>query len=220
MKRVFLVDKTEEINTYLTKNSLTCKLYKYTEKNSYMYEFSDFTCVYEEYKKPNKGLYILVVIFEKEIDLDEKIASLQEITDDESYSKESIKLFGNPKNYEFDVKKVFAKCDSVGLEKMDLHFEMGMSVSKVFKVVLYRLSQFYFADTTKTKKLKKAYKLAKKVFDVSVIENLVDSLDEPEIYALNFKAFIEEESFFETDVSKQAVYFFEKKEKLFKLVRN
>jgi len=219
MKRVFLVDKTQDINTYLTKNSLTCKLYKYSEKNSYMYEFSDFTCVYEEYKKPNQGLHILVVIFEKEIALDEKIKNLQDITADERYSKESLKLFGNPKNYEFDVKKVFAKCDSIGLEKMDLHFEMGMSVSKVFKVILYRLSQFYFADTTKTKKLKKAYKLAKKVFDASVIENLVDSLSEPEIYTLNFKAFIEEEVFFETDLSKQAVYFFEKKQKLFDLVK-
>lgn len=219
MKRIFLVHKTKDIEKYLTKNSLTCKLYKYEDKNSYMYEFQDFSCVFEEYKKPNKGLLILVVISEKELVLDQQIEKLQEITQDERYSKEYLKLFGNPKNYEFDIKKVFEKCDSAGLEKMDFNFEMGMSVSTVFRIVLYRLSQFYFEDATKVKKLKKAYKLAKKVFDEDVIENLVDSLDEPEIYALNFKAFIEEDDFFQTNKSKQAVYFFEKKNKLFNLVK-
>ena len=219
MKRIFLVNNIKDIQTYLTENSLTCKLYKYKEKNSYAYEFFEYTCVLEEYKKSLDGLVLLVVISNKEISLDEKIQNLLEVTDDAKYSKEYLTLFGNPKNYEFDIEKVFERCDSIGLDKMDLNFEMGMSVSKVFRVILYRLSQFYFENPTKTKKLKKAYKLAKRVFDKSAIENLEDSLDEPEIYALNFKAFIEENNFFETELSKKPVYFFEKKEKLFALVR-
>ena len=219
MKRIFLVNKTKDIEQYLAKNSLTCKLYKYKDKNSYMYEFSDFSCVLEEYKKPLFGLVFLVVISKKDVLFDENIIRLQEITEDKKYSKEYLNLFGNPKSYDFDIKKVFEKCDSVGLNKMDLNFEMGMSISKVFRVVLYRLSQFYFADITEVKKLKKVYKLAKKVFDKSVIENLIESIEEPEIYALNFQAFIEEDSFFETDLSKEPIYFFKKKEKLFELVK-
>jgi hypothetical protein len=219
MKRIFLVTKLKDIRTYLAENSLTCILYKYKDKNSYAYEFLGYSCVLEEYKKPNKGLNILVVISDKELILNEKIENLQEITDDERYSKEYLSLFGNPKNYEFDIEKVFEKCNNVGLDQMDLNFEMGMSLSKVFRVILYRLSQFYFADTTKAKKLQKAYKLARDVFDKNVIDNLIDSMEIPEIYALNFKAFIKEESFFETDLSKKPVYFFDKKEKLFNLVR-
>ena len=219
MKRIFLVNNTKDIQQYLTKNSLTCKLYKYADKNSYAYECKNFNCVLEEYKKPLEGLVFLVVIANNELVLDEQINNLQEITDDIQYSKEYLKLFGNPKNYEFDIQKVFDKCKSVGLNKMNLHFEMGMSTSKVFRVVLYRLSQFYFKDTTKVKKLEKAYKLAKEIFDKSTIDNLLDSLTEPEIYALNFKAFIKEDIFFETDLSKKPIYFFDKKEKLFELVR-
>jgi len=219
MKRTFLVNKRKDIEKYLRKNSLTCKLYKYKDKNSNMYEFPDFSCVLEEYKKPYGGFIFLVVISNKDVLLDKKIRNLKEITDDERYSREYLRLFGNPRNYEFDIKKVFTKCDSIGLNKIDLNFEMGMSISKVFRVILYRLSQFYFEDTTETEKLKKAYKLAKKVFDKSIIENLLESIEKPEVYALNFKAFIEEDSFFETELSKKPVYFFEKKEKIFELVR-
>lgn len=215
MKRIFLA--TSDIHSYLTKNSLTCKLYKYADKNSYMYEFEKFSCVLEEYKKPLEGLVLLVVIGPQE--LDEPIKSLQEVSDDKRYSKDYLTLFGKPESYEFDENKVFAKCDSVGLDKMNLHFMQGMTMSKVFRVVLYRLSQFYFEDSSKTKKLKKAYKLAQEVFEQSIIENLIESLDEPQIYALNFKAFIQETDFFATDFSKKPIYFFDKKEKLFELVK-
>jgi len=216
MKRIFLV--TNDIHQYLTKNSLTCKLYKYADKNSYMYEFEKFSCVLEEYKKPLEGLVLLVVIGPQE--LDEPIKSLQEVSDDKRYSKEYLTLFGTPESYEFDEKKVFVKCDSVGLNKMNLHFMQGMTMSKVFRVILYRLSQFYFEDSSKTKKLKKAYKLANKVFENRIIDNLIENLDDPQLYALNFKAFIQEANFFETDFSKKPIYFFDKKEKLFDLVKD
>jgi len=219
MKRIFLVKNKKETEKNLLKNSLTCKLYKYKDKYSYMYEFSNYSCVLEEYKKPNKGLNLLFVISDTNILLDKEINNLKEVTDDIRYSKKYLTLFGDPKKYEFEIERVFKKCDSVGLEKMDLNFEMGMSVSKVFRVILYRLSQFYFEDNTKIKKLKKAYKMARSFFDREVINNLIESIEEPEIYSLNFKAFIEEDMFFETDLSKQAVYFFDKKDKLFELVR-
>ena len=215
MKREFLVENTKALNKYLQKNSLSRKVYKYKGKNSYIYEFIGFSYIFEEYKSLKK----IILISNKDIKLHKSIKPLKEVTGDIRYSTKYLTLFGNPKKYEFDIKKVFKKCDSVGLNKMDLKFEMGMSLSKVFRVILYRLSQFYFANPTETKKLKKAYKLAKKVFDKSVVENLEDSLSLPEIYDLNFKAFIQEENFFETNLSGQAVYFFEEKEKLFELVR-
>jgi len=217
MKRIFLV--TNDIHQYLTKNSLTCKLYKYADKNSYMYEYKEFTCVLEEYKNPLEGLVLIVVIVPQELELDEPIKSLQEVSDDKRYSKEYLTLFGTPESYEFDEKKVFVKCDSVGLNKMNLHFMQGMTMSKVFRVILYRLSQFYFEDFSKTKKLKKAYKLANEVFEHKIIDTLRENLEDSEIYALNFKAFIQETDFFETDFSKKPIYFFDKKEKLFDLVK-
>lgn len=214
MKREFLVENYKDISKYLQKNSLTCKLYKYADKNSYMYEFENCTYVLEDYKKFKK----LVLICEKEITLDKTIISLQEITNDERYSKEYLKLFGNPKKYEFDLEKVLKKCDSVGTNKMSLTFPLGVSTTKVFKVVLYRLNQLYNNDKTKIKKLKKAYKLAKKVFDEEVVNKLLNNIENQEVYDLNFKAFINEESFFDTEVSQKPIYFYEKKEKLFDLV--
>ncbi len=62
MKREFLVENYKKLSKYLQKNSLTCKLYKYKDKNSYMYEFNNYSYVLEEYKSFKK----LILISKKE----------------------------------------------------------------------------------------------------------------------------------------------------------
>lgn len=215
MKRKFLT--TLDFHKYLSENSSTCKRYKYKDKNSYMYEFDGYSCVLEEYKEKLAGLVLLVVLSENDIVLDDFLSELVEITDDVKYTKKYLNLFGNPQSYEFDIQKVLDKFDRIGLVKMDLNFPMGVSTSKVFKIILYRLNQFYKSDQ-QVKKLKKAYKLAKKVFDKEIIENLLKTIDDVDTYDLNFKAFIQETSFYETKLSQQAIYFFDKKKKLFDLI--
>ncbi len=238
MKREFLV-KDKKVQNYLQKNSLTCKLYRYKDKNSYMYEFNDFSYVLEEYKSFKK----LVLISENEVILDEAILSLEELTNDKRYSKEYLELFGNPKNYEFDEKKIFEKCDYSGLTRLDLHFKDGMSSSTVFKVVLYRLNQIFtleYAQYLKKeieyevlekthKKLTKALKYSKKIFDKQIIKQiktdfedlymLLNHQDTFERYVLNFQMFIHEKSFYNADEANKPIYFFSKKEKLFKLIK-
>ena len=238
MKREFLV-KDKKVQDYLQKNSLTCKLYRYKDKNSYMYEFNDFSYVLEEYKSFKK----LVLISENEVILDEEILSLEELTNDKRYSKEYLELFGNPKNYEFDEKKIFEKCDYSGLTRLDLHFKDGMSSSTVFKVVLYRLNQIFtleYAQYLKKEieyevlekthnKLTKALKYSKKIFDKQIIKQiktdfedlymLLNHQDTFERYVLNFQMFIHEKSFYNADEANKPIYFFSKKEKLFKLIK-
>ncbi len=238
MKREFLVED-KKVEDYLQKNSLTCKLYRYKDKNSYMYEFSDFSYVIEEYKDFKK----LVLISEEDVVLDEVIANLEELTNDKRYSKEYLKLFGNPKNYEFDEKKIFEKCDSAGLTRLDLHFTDGMSGAKVFRVVLYRLNQIFtleYAQYLKKeieyevlekthKKLTKALKYSKKVFDQQIIkqiktdfEDLYMLLNHQETfqrYVLNFQMFIYEDSFYNANYADKPIHFFDKKEKLFNLIK-
>ena len=238
MKREFLVENHKDLNKYLQKNSLTCKLYRYNNKNSYMYEFKDCSYVLEEYKKFKK----LVVISDKDVLLDETILLLKEITEDKRYSKEYLALFGNPKSYEFDEKQVFEKCDSAGLTRLDLHFKMGMSSSSVFRVILYRLNQIftleyahYLKKTTEYEnlenchsKLLKALKLSKNFFDKEVIKSikndfedlymLLNHQDTFERYVLNFQMFIHEKSFYNSDNADKPIYFSDKKEKLFKLI--
>ena len=238
MKREFLVENQKDLNRYLQKNSLTCKLYRYKDKNSYMYEFSDRSYVLEEYKSFQK----LVLISKKDIVLDTTIKQLQEITDDERYSKEYLELFGNPKSNEFDEKNVFEKCDSAGLSRLDLHFKMGMSSAKVFRVVLYRLNQIFtleYAQYLKKeieyevlqishKKLLKALKLSKKVFAPEIIKQikgdfedlymLLNHQDTFERYVLNFQMFIYERSFYNSKQADKPIHFFSKKEKLLELL--
>lgn len=238
MKREFLVENHKDLNKYLQKNSLTCKLYRYKNKNSYMYEFKDYTYVLEKYKKFKK----LVLIIEEEVLLDETILRLEEITDDKRYSKEYLTLFGNPKSYEFDEKQVFEKCDGAGLSRLDLHFKMGMNSSSVFRVILYRLNQIftleyakYLKKTTEYEnlenchiKLLKALKLSKNFFDNEIIKRikndfedlymLLNHQDTFERYVLNFQMFIHEKSFYNSDNADKPIYFFDKKEKLFKLI--
>jgi len=237
MKREFLVIDNN-VQNYLQKNSLTCKLYKYKDKNSYKYEFKDFSYVLEEYKSFKK----LVLVSENEVILDEVIANLEEITDNKRYSKEYLDLFGNPKNYEFDENKIFEKCDSAGLARLDLHFKDGMSSAKVFRVVLYRLNQIFTLEYEKYmkkeieydvlemthKRVLKALKLSKKVFVQEITEQikadfedlymLLNHQDTFERYVLNFQMFIYEKSFYNIEESDRPIGFFEKKEKLLKLI--
>jgi len=236
MKREFLVEN-QNIQDYLQKNSLTCKLYRYKDKNSYMYEFSNFSYVLEEYKDFKK----LVLVSKEDIPLDEEIKNLREITEDKRYSKEYLELFGNPKNYDFDEKKIFEKCDSAGLSRLDLHFKDAMSNAKVFRVVLYRLNQIFTLQYAMKKeieyekleqshkKLLKALKLSKKVFDEEIISKIIADFEDLymllnhqetfEKYVLNFQMFIHEKSFYNTKEAYNPIGFFEKKEKLMKLLR-
>jgi len=237
MKREFLVED-KKVEAYLQKNSITCKLYRYKDKNSYVYDFKDYSYVLEEYKDFKK----LVLIYRDEIELDEAIAKLNEITNDKRYSKEYLELFGNPKSYEFDEKKVFKKCDSVGINRLDLHFKDGMSSAKVFRVIMYRLNQIFTLEYAmyikkeieyeklekSHKKLKKALKLAEKVFDEEIIkrikydfEDLYMLLNDQETFdrfVLNFQMFIYEESFYKSANSDEPIGFFTKKENLLGLI--
>jgi len=161
----------------------------------------------------------------------------------ERYSKEYLDLFGNPKNYEFDEKKIFEKCDNAGQARLDLHFKDGMSRAKVFRVVLYRLNQIFtleYAQYLKKeieyevlesthKKLTKAIKYSKKVFDIQTIKQiktdfedlymLLNHQDTFERYVLNFQMFIHEKSFYNVDEADKPIHFYDKKEKLFKLIK-
>jgi len=236
MKREFLV-KDKKIQNYLQENSLTCKLYRYKNKNSYMYEFSNHSFVLEEYEEYKK----LILISKEDIVLDSAIQKLEEITDNIRYSKEYLELFGNPKKYEFDEKRVFEKCDSLGLSRLDLHFKDGMSSAKVFKVVLYRLNQIFtlkyemyikkeieHAELKKSyKKLQKTLKLSKKVFDKKIVKHIKNDLENLymllshqstfERYVLNFQMFINENDFYKIKDSDKPIHFFSKKNELTKL---
>ena len=238
MKREFLVENHKDLNKYLQENSLTCKLYKYKDRNSYMYEFIDYVYILEEYKTFKK----LILICEKNLFLDEIINDFEEITDDKRYSKEYLEIFGNPKKYDFDEKLVFEKCDEAGLSRLDLHFKMGMNSSKVFRVILYRLNQIFtleYAQYLKKdieyeslershKKLLKGLKLSKQIFDLEIIKQiktdfenlymLLNHQDTFERYVLNFQMFIYENSFYNTKSADEPIHFFEKKDKLFKLI--
>jgi hypothetical protein len=235
MKREFLVENQSDLKIYLQKNSLSCKLYRYKDKNSYVYKFEDYVFVLEEYKDFNK----LVLISEEDIGLESPIKTLEEITNDKRYSKEYIEIFGSPKSYEFDEKKVFEKCDDAGLSKLALHFKMGMSSDKVFRVILYRLNQVFtlqyarkkdleYAKLENThKRLLKVLKLSKDVFDKEIISRIIDDFEDLymllnhqntyERFVLNFQMFIYEKSFYNLADGDSPIGFYKKKDKLFKL---
>jgi len=235
MKREFLVENQSNLNIYLQKNSLSCKLYRYKDKNSYVYKFEDYVLVLEEYKDFCK----LVLISKEDISLEDPIKSLKEITEDKRYSKEYIEIFGSPKSYEFDENKVFEKCDNTGLLKLALHFKMGMSSAKVFRVILYRLNQVFtlqyamkkdldYAKLESThKKLLKVLKLSKNVFDKEIISKIIDDFedlymllnhqDTYERFVLNFQMFIHEKSFYNLADADDPIGLYEKKDKLLKL---
>lgn len=236
IKREFLADK--QIKEYLQKNSLYSKLYKYKEKNSYMYKFGNFDVIVEEYKKPLDWFKKVVVLSKKEID-DEKILALEEVTDDKRYKKEFLNLFGNPKKYEFDVEKVFTRLDSIKSEKISLNLSEAMWSDVVFRVVLYRLNQLfllsykkYLTGDIKYKKLQKLHKkllkylkLSKKIFEKDIVEKLIkdcedfskllDCKESFDKFELNFQTFIHEDEFFVA--KKIPLYYFSKKDKLLKL---
>jgi len=233
-KREFLVEG-RDVQDYLQKNSFACKLYKYKDKNSYMYEFPNFSYVLEEYKSFKKLIYIS----KDNMVLDETVENLQEITNDKRYTKEYIKLFGEPKSYKFDEEKVFNKCDSAGLSRLDLHFKDGMSSAKVFRVILYRLNQVFtlqyamkkdieYEKLEKThKKLLKALKLSKTVFDKEILDKIIDDFedlymlmnhqDTYERFVLNFQMFIYEKNFYNSTNANSPIGFYDKKVKLLKL---
>lgn len=234
--RKFLVSLREPIKKYLQSASRSVKVFEYAAKSSFVYDLKDRIYVLEEYKKPLLGLNILVLISKKDVMLDEKIQKLQEISSDIRYSKEQLKRFGNPSDYDFEVSEVLKKCDSVALAPLDLHFLAGMNTINVFRVLLYRLNQlftlryeefeqdnskFYFLQDAHIR-LKNILKLSKGVFDKKIINLLkkdVDNLyllvnhhDKMERYLLNFTLFIHEDSsFYELKKADIAICFFIKK---------
>lgn len=239
MKREFLAEDCRTLHVWLQDNSLSSKLYKYRDKNSYMYEFDSYSFVLEEYKS---GLNKLILISNIDLDLDDEIKKLEEITDNKLYSKEYLELFGNPKSYDFDELTIFKKCKDTGLDRLDLHFKMGMSSAKVLRVVLYRLHVLFNLNLELYKKekieydsledihtrLKKALKYAKDFFDKKSIKSLllevedlyllIKDSDTYEKYTLNFDTFLHEKDFYNKKNSTEPIYFFDKKESLFELV--
>lgn len=157
--------------------------------------------------------------------------------------REYLELFGDPKSYEFDEKKIFDKCDKAGVSRVDLHFKMGMSSSKVFRVILYRLSQLftlnyalylkkeieYEALEKSHKKLHEALNLSKKVFNKKTLKRIIDDFENLYILLnhqdafdksiLNLQVFLYEESFYNSSKGDEPIHFFDKKKRLFKLTR-
>jgi hypothetical protein len=234
--RKFLVGLCEPIKEYLQSGSQAVKVFEYAAKTSFFYDFQDRIYVLEEYKKPLLGLNILVLISQKDAQLDEKIQNLHDITADVRYTKEYLKFFGNPSNYDFEVNEVFKKCDNAGLSRLDLHFLAGMDQFNVFRVLLYRLNQIFtlrYSECEKDnstfdllqdshKRLKNILKLSKGIFDKKIVNLLTKDMsdlylllnhhDKMERYLLNFMLFIKEDSsFFESKKDKTVLYFFIKK---------
>jgi len=228
-KRKFLVKDCEVVKKYLRANSQSFKLYKYTDKNSLVYGFKDFTYILEKYKK----IDILILISDKNI---EPFMKLDEVTKDKRYSKEYLKWFGNPTSYEFEPKEVFKKCDSIGLRRLDLHFMAGMDSIKVFRVLLYRLNQIFSLNYASFvnddlsydilqdshKRLKAIYKLSKNLFynkitkllleDMSDLYILLSNEDKINRYLFNFELFIREDSsFYNKNKKNTPIYLFIKK---------
>lgn len=234
--RKFLVGVCEPVKTHLQSGSKAVKVFEYVAKTSFFYDFQDRIYVLEEYKKPLLGLNILVLISQKDAQLDEKLEKLQDITADVRYTKEYLKFFGNPLNYDFEVNEVFQKCDNAGLSRLDLHFLAGMNKFNVFRVLLYRLNQIFtlrYAECEKDnstfdllqdshQRLKNILKLSKGVFDKKIVNVLTKDMsdlylllnhhDKMERYLLNFMLFIKEDSsFFELKKDETILYFFIKK---------
>jgi hypothetical protein len=152
-------------------------------------------------------------------------------------------MFGNPKKYEFDEEKIFKKCDEAGTSRVDLHFKMGMSSAKVFRVVLYRLNQIFTINydlylkseidydilEESHKKLFEALGLSRKIYDKKVVKHLKEDLEDLYMllnhqdtfdrFVLNFQVFIYEKSFYNSHKVDEPIHFFDKKEKLFKLIK-
>ncbi len=234
LKNKLLVTDIDSIKTLLEKESVSSELYHHSMKDSTVYNFEHDAYVLEEYKKNLAGLNILVFLSTQEsAKLKEEFSSFVDVKEELSYSKEYLKLFGNPKRYEFELNDVFKKCDSVGLTRMDLHFQGGMSSEKVFRVLLYRLNQIfsiYFQEyleyqkdyellLNSLKKLQMALHIAKALFSKRVIKTLLKDLqdmymlinhfDKFEMYLFNFEAFIQDtENFYTHKKSHKPIYFF------------
>ncbi len=239
MKREFLVDDIKAINSYLRENSLASKLYRYRDKNSYMYEFDGYCYVLEVYD----GFEKLILVSERDTALARCVEQLEEITDDQRYTKEYLELFGNPKKYEFDENKLFKKCDSSAVSGLDLRFKDGMSSAKVFRVILYRLNQIFtlkyggyikkeieYEELEQSyKRFLKALKYSKEFFNHKIIKQIKNDFEELDVllsdkesferFELDFQMFAHEESFYNTQNSNKAIGFFRSKKKLFGLLK-
>lgn len=220
VKRLFLVTDVEKLASTLETSATSADFYSYKKKDSHLYVIDDVSYVLEIYKKALQGLAILVVIADNQFSIFQEIDELQEITKNEKYSKEYLEVFGNPAKYDFSLHDVFKKCDSIGLNRMDLHFRKGMSSVKVFQVLLYRLNQIFILhfqgynkaqidfDTLESslESLRRVFNLSKGIFHKKIYKKIVsylDSLylllneqDRMDHYKVNFESFIYDEANF------------------------
>ncbi len=235
-KREFLAD--EEIKRYLEENSTTKQVFNYSAKNSIVYDLKNHEAILEEYKKPLKWFKKLVVVSATKIE-DKNILSLEEITDDVRYKEKFLKLFGDPKKYEFDPKEVFKRLKSIKDGKVSLNLSEAMWTDLVFRVLLFRLKQIFMMEIEEYlnfhikykrlekhhKKLLKCIKLSKSVFDDEIVEkiiksaedfsNLLDSDEDLERFFMDLDQLIFEDNFY---LKKRIpLYYFKKKDKLLKL---
>lgn len=203
-------------------------------KDASVYSFAKEVYVLEEYKKNLRGLAILVFLSANENPkLLQAFEHLVDITEDKRYDKEYLKLFGNPKKYDFDLQEVYKKCDDIGLERLDLHFKQGMSSGKVFKVLLYRLSQSfhlevqaYFKDDTRYERVREAlaklvfaFEISQELFHKKSIKRFLKNLqslylllnhkDKMDRYLFDFEAFIHDSSgFYESKKANEPIFFY------------
>ncbi len=62
---------------------------------------------------------------------------LLDVSQDKRYKNRYLSLFGLPQNYDFSLKEVFAKCDKLTTDELELSLLGGMSTQKVLKVLFY-----------------------------------------------------------------------------------
>jgi hypothetical protein len=232
--RKLLVEEVESLKQFLLSEALSSEKYPSKLKDSTAFQFDEEVYVLEEYKKELKGLNILVFLSSKdEPKVFESLEKFCDITKEVRYTKEYLKLFGNPSKYDFELEDVYKRCDSVGSSRMDLHFQGGMQSAKVLKVLLYRLNQLFklsFEEYTQTQheyeelmktleNLKYAFHLAKGLFNKKILKaflqelediyKLINHTDKIQRYFINFEAFIKENTgFYETKKADEAIYFF------------
>lgn len=93
---------------------------------------------------------------------------------------------------DFSLSDVFRKCDKVGVVKLDLSFQGGMSTQKVLKVLLYREGQFlekYKQDFLEGQP--KAYKkLKKRIKNIGYLLYLSQSIFDDSVLSAFFNQFL------------------------------
>lgn len=93
---------------------------------------------------------------------------------------------------DFSLRDVFKKCDKVGVIKLDLSFQGGMSTQKVLKVLLYREGQFLekCKQDFLENKPKSYKKLRKRIKNIGYFLYISQSIFDDRIMAYFFNQFL------------------------------